>query len=198
MSCCGTDASRSSYASVSSFEAASGALSRVANRAHNCPASPRWGGGNERGSTVFQLQGPYQAAKYWLGILIYVIIALLMATLGFAAGESTAFQALNFIVSVAMFIGGIALGAKRLHDRDKSAWWLLLFYVVPSALFGIGALMFFYGIGAEAAGGVIGGVVAYTLGLVFLLWAIIEIGCLRGTVGPNRFGPDPLTAGPVP
>lgn len=26
------------------------------------------------------------------------------------------------------------------------------------------------------------------------LWAIIELGCLQGTVGPNRFGPDPLAA----
>lgn len=24
------------------------------------------------------------------------------------------------------------------------------------------------------------------------LWLLIELGCLRGTVGPNRFGPDPL------
>src|SRR5688572_3172008 len=94
----------------------------------------------------FSFKGRINRAKYWLGILIYVIIALLMATLGFAAGESTAFQALNFIVSIAMFIGGLALGVKRLHDRDKSAWWLLLFYLVPSALFGLGALMFFYGI----------------------------------------------------
>ena len=24
------------------------------------------------------------------------------------------------------------------------------------------------------------------------IWYFIEAGCLRGTVGPNRFGPDPL------
>lgn len=24
------------------------------------------------------------------------------------------------------------------------------------------------------------------------LWAFIELGCLRGTVGPNRYGPDPM------
>lgn len=23
-------------------------------------------------------------------------------------------------------------------------------------------------------------------------WYVIEAGCLRGTVGPNRYGPDPL------
>ena len=28
------------------------------------------------------------------------------------------------------------------------------------------------------------------------LWLLVELGFLRGTVGPNRFGPDPLSAAP--
>jgi uncharacterized membrane protein YhaH (DUF805 family) len=28
--------------------------------------------------------------------------------------------------------------------------------------------------------------------LVGWIWLFIELGCLRGTIGPNRFGPDPL------
>jgi uncharacterized membrane protein YhaH (DUF805 family) len=28
--------------------------------------------------------------------------------------------------------------------------------------------------------------------IVLVIWAFIELGCLRGTPGPNRFGPDPL------
>jgi uncharacterized membrane protein YhaH (DUF805 family) len=147
------------------------------------------------GQLFFSFKGRINRAKYWIGILVYIIVALLMASLGYAAGESGAFQLLSIIVNIGLFIGGLALGAKRLHDRDKSAWWLLLFYLLPSALFAAGAMTFFYGIGEEAAGGVIGGVIAYVLGLVVLVWAIVEIGCLRGTLGPNRFGPDPLTAG---
>jgi uncharacterized membrane protein YhaH (DUF805 family) len=143
----------------------------------------------------FGFTGRINRAKYWLGILIYIIIALVMASLGYAADQTAAFQLLSIIVNIGLFISGLALGAKRLHDRDKSGWWLLLFYIVPSALFGIGAVMFLYGIGAEAAGGVITGTIAYVLGLAVLVWAIIELGCLRGTLGPNRFGPDPLTDG---
>lgn len=26
------------------------------------------------------------------------------------------------------------------------------------------------------------------------IWALVENGCLRGTAGPNRYGPDPLQA----
>lgn len=28
--------------------------------------------------------------------------------------------------------------------------------------------------------------------LIGWIWMIVELGCLRGTDGPNRFGPDPL------
>jgi uncharacterized membrane protein YhaH (DUF805 family) len=146
------------------------------------------------GQLFFSFRGRINRAKYWLGILVYVIVGLLMASLGYAAGESGAFQLLNIIVNIGLFIGGLALGAKRLHDRDKSGWWLLVFYIVPSTLFAIGAVTFLYGLGEETAGGVIGGVIAYVLGLAVFVWAIVEIGCLRGTLGPNRFGPDPLTA----
>ena len=31
--------------------------------------------------------------------------------------------------------------------------------------------------------------------IVGWIWALVENGFLRGTVGPNRFGPDPLSAG---
>ena len=146
------------------------------------------------GQLFFGFTGRINRAKYWLGILVYVIISLVMATLSYAADQAVAFQLLVIIVNIGLFISGLALGIKRLHDRDKSGWWLLLFYIVPSVLFGVGALTFFYGIGAEAAGGVIGGVIVYVFGLAVLVWAIVELGCRRGPLGPNRFGPDPLAA----
>jgi uncharacterized membrane protein YhaH (DUF805 family) len=72
----------------------------------------------------------------------------------------------------------VAVSVKRLHDRGRSGWWLLLFFllaVVVSAL--------------ERAGGNSG----VTIGqLAFLIWQIVGLGCLRGTSGPNRHGPDPL------
>jgi uncharacterized membrane protein YhaH (DUF805 family) len=32
--------------------------------------------------------------------------------------------------------------------------------------------------------------------LLFSIWPVIELGFLRGTVGQNRFGPDPLAGSP--
>ena len=144
------------------------------------------------GQLLFNFKGRINRGKYWLAILIFVIISLVMGTIGYIADQAMAFQLLNLIVSIGLFIAGLAVGIKRLHDRDKSGWWLLLFYILPSVLFIIGAVIFFYGLGAEEAGGVIGGTVVYLLGAAVLIWAIVELGCLRGTEGPNRFGPDPL------
>jgi uncharacterized membrane protein YhaH (DUF805 family) len=86
--------------------------------------------------------------------------------------------------AVAVFLLAlVAVAFKRLHDRNKSAWWLLLFYGVP---------VFCHG-GAYLAGA------AYTWYLVapavlINLWALIELGFLRGTRGPNRYGEDPSGA----
>jgi uncharacterized membrane protein YhaH (DUF805 family) len=146
------------------------------------------------GQLLFGFTGRINRGKYWLAALIYFILGLVMATIGYFAEEAPAFQILNAVVSIGVLISSIAVGIKRLHDRDKSGWWLLLFYLVPSLLFGIGAVVFFYGVDAEAAGGMIGGGIMYVLGIAVLIWAFVELGCLRGTLGPNRFGPDPLVA----
>ena len=67
---------------------------------------------------------------------------------------------------------------------------------MPGVLIAIGSLMFFYGLGAESAGGVISIVVFYVLGLGVMIWAIVELGFLRGTRGPNKYGPDPISQPP--
>jgi uncharacterized membrane protein YhaH (DUF805 family) len=71
---------------------------------------------------------------------------------------------------------------KRLHDRNRSGWWVVPFVVAP-ALFG----RFEDWLGDSST--------AAALGLaVFLLyiWGFIEMAFLKGTRGPNRFGTDPL------
>ena len=59
---------------------------------------------------------------------------------------------------------------------------VLVFFVLPSVLQGMG----------EQTGNA-----AYVLQLAAFaisIWALVELGFLRGTVGPNRYGPDPLGA----
>jgi uncharacterized membrane protein YhaH (DUF805 family) len=78
-----------------------------------------------------------------------------------------------------------ATSVKRLHDRNKSGWWLLLFFALPGMYSQFG----------NRVGDALGGWATLLFGLaafVFSVWGFIEMYCLRGTRGINRFGADPL------
>jgi uncharacterized membrane protein YhaH (DUF805 family) len=97
---------------------------------------------------------------------------------------------IGFVIwwAIAFLLAGwmsFALAAKRLHDRDKSAWWILLFFVAPWAL----AAVAYHTISAAHAGpaAFIPAVIAASIAI----WGGVELFYLHGTVGPNRYGPDP-------
>jgi uncharacterized membrane protein YhaH (DUF805 family) len=85
------------------------------------------------------------------------------------------FLALYFVV----FYVTIAAGVKRLHDRDRSGAWLILYYGVP---------LFIRGAAYEyRADSMLPDLVA----LAVFVWLVVELGCLRGTQGPSQYGPSP-------
>jgi uncharacterized membrane protein YhaH (DUF805 family) len=93
---------------------------------------------------------------------------------------------------LATVIPTLAVGIKRLHDRNKSGWWIILFVYAPWALsfFQVAQLP---GVSSNAHLSktpleLVFGVAVFGL----QMWGFVELFCLRGTVGPNRFGPDPL------
>ena len=134
----------------------------------------------------FSFQGRINRAKYWLTTLIFFIAGLIMAAVGFALGPSMMSQIIGWAFELVLLISSLAVVTKRLHDRGRSAWWLLLFYLLPGMLGGIGFGVF-YATGTTAVLAVLG-VIAGAIAI----WAFVEVGCLRGTVGPNRYGGDPL------
>ena len=75
----------------------------------------------------------------------------------------------------------LAIVVKRLHDRDKSAWWLLAYFVLPGL----------YKQFEERLPDVYWVMPIALASGILTLAALIETGFLRGTRGPNRFGPDP-------
>jgi uncharacterized membrane protein YhaH (DUF805 family) len=150
------------------------------------------------GNLLFGVQGRINRAKFWLAVLVYFVVSVVVGVIGFASGSETLAQTLSSLVSLVTFISGIFVGIKRLHDRDKSGWWLLIFYIVPGVLTGIGAVIAFFALAEESAGAGTIGFLFVAAGLAVLIWAFVELGCLRGTVGPNKYGPDPLAPEQVP
>ena len=112
-----------------------------------------------------KLPGPEHAGKFVHMILDYVVLFIVVVG-----------------IAIASWVSGFAIGVKRLHDRNKSGWWILVFYVAPSVLGSV----------AEKGADDTSGAVMELIGLVLWIWGLVELGFLRGTVGPNRFGPDPL------
>jgi uncharacterized membrane protein YhaH (DUF805 family) len=97
------------------------------------------------------------------------------------------------MLSIVILISSIAVGAKRLHDRNKSAWYLLLFYFVPGVLAAASVL-----IGEFVEDSSIIATVLTLLAVALMVWAFVELGCLRGTVGANPYGPDPVAPATIP
>lgn len=95
---------------------------------------------------------------YWLYYVVPVlVISLVLNVVDMALGFERV-QPLSLFFTLLAIWPSICVGAKRCHDRNKSAWWILITFIP----------------------------------VIGIIWWIIEFGCLRGTVGPNRFGPDPI------
>ena len=96
---------------------------------------------------LFSFQGRLNRKPYWLtniAVGVVVILLVILAVVMFGEREFAAFgltMALLVILYIPLIWVSLALGAKRLHDRDKSAWWLVLFYAVPGIL---GSLAMFF------------------------------------------------------
>jgi uncharacterized membrane protein YhaH (DUF805 family) len=139
---------------------------------------------------LFGAKGRINRAQYWRSLVIFSVAGLFTAVILFVAA---AIAAPLFIVTVVLvfipwLMWGFAIHTERLHDRDKSAWWLLVFYVVPGVLGHFAKAAWF----AEGAGMVLHYVLA-SASLALTIWGFVEIGCLRGTAGPNKYGSIPLT-----
>ncbi len=94
----------------------------------------------------------------------------------------------------------LALDIKRIHDRGRSAYLLIPVYlfsllVILSESFGWDQAIIW------AVTNTLEGTLpfeAYVLSafvvimITYSLWMLIELGFLRGSDGPNKYGPDPL------
>ena len=45
-----------------------------------------------------------------------------------------AFSIVNMLVSLALILPGVAVSVRRLHDIDRTGWWILLGFTVIGAL----------------------------------------------------------------
>jgi uncharacterized membrane protein YhaH (DUF805 family) len=145
--------------------------------------------------------GRARRAEYWWFYLFTILLSIATSIVDAVIG----FPAVNILATLAIIIPSLAVGVRRLHDTNRSGWWLLAPIGVLIPTYGVaiamglgGALGGLAGSGAAAGAGfggavivlIIGGLAVLAISILLLVWF-----CSRGTEGPNRYGPDPLGAG---
>jgi uncharacterized membrane protein YhaH (DUF805 family) len=95
-------------------------------------------------------------SEFWFWVLFAILASAAGGLVDLVLFPGSAVSPLYSLVGLALFLPGLAVSVRRLHDLDRTGWWLLLGFT------GIGIIL-------------------------LIVWD-----CMRGTAGPNWFGPDPL------
>ena len=77
--------------------------------------------------------GRARRKEYWIFSLINNIIIFFLYILQIVTIESTLwliFPIILFLYAMAVFLPGLAVNIRRLHDIGKSGWWYLI-YLIP-------------------------------------------------------------------
>lgn len=143
-------------------------------------------------------------ARWWLGMIALIVISqvlqvwLLASLFDYNVFDVSApplakpaHQILS-IVSLALLYPLFAISAKRVHDRGRSAWWVLVIIVPFLLMIAASPLGYLDWTTPQAFWSSSQlGLGTLLLVLVGLLWAVVDLGILAGTPGDNEFGPDP-------
>ncbi|WP_417210141.1 DUF805 domain-containing protein [Antarctobacter sp.] len=86
-------------------------------------------------TNYINFEGRSNRGEYWWAFLAIILISVVLTLVDGMIGMPL----FGSIFSLATLVPGIAIGVRRLHDIDKSGWWLLI-GLVPL----IGALVLIY------------------------------------------------------
>lgn len=129
-------------------------------------------------------EGRCARREFWYYVLAYVVCYIILAIIQGIIGTTL----LTGLFSLGLLLPGLGISVRRLHDIDRSGWWILIGFV-PLVVGGVlSALAFMSG----------------SAGFGFALMGLIWLACLAafalliywyaqpGTAGENQFGPAPV------
>jgi uncharacterized membrane protein YhaH (DUF805 family) len=149
------------------------------------------------------MDGRINRQSWWIGVVVLIVVAIVLnliigAIFGGAMPSleqlmDPAFMAayaqkqgwIGLIIGLITAYPYIAISVKRRHDRDNNGYdaiGLIVFSLLWSLIQALGVMTASAGIGM-------------VISIVFLIYAVymlVQLGFLKGTAGPNAYGPDPL------
>ena len=145
---------------------------------------------------LFSFKGRIGRVDFWLRML--TIAAMFSVVIIFDTLLNI--RALAIRLGIAAFAGSLVVGlsamARRLHDRNKSAWYILLFLGVPSALQGFRSGNKEDGLQIMLFSGGFSSFIDVVC-LAISIWMVVELGILSGSRASNEYGPPPLPSEPT-
>lgn len=160
----------------------------------------------------FDFRGRSRRKEFWMYTLFVVIVSIVLSILDSVLGLGGDMTGTSDITDSSAAVGGtmsggllanifslvtlfpsLAVSVRRLHDIDRTGWWVLL-PIVPMLAGGVAlavsAAAMMTGDGTAMGGvGMVAGIlllVGFACAILLLVWY-----CTAGTPGPNRFGEDP-------
>ena len=136
-------------------------------------------------STAFAFKGRIGRPRYWgwsslcLLALFAVFVSVGQTARFTGAGPADVIAGVWAVVGTllffAMLVAFLGIGVRRLHDRGKAGFWIILYYAVPLAL-------------------AVGNDVAESTALIrmaqaIMVWSIIDLGILEGSPADDLVGP---------
>ena len=116
---------------------------------------------------LFSFRGRINRKQYWFFNVIIIAGWIIIQLLTSSSYDVNEISKPQLMYALWICWPQFAVHAKRWHDINKSGLWLLVEFTIllPLPVF---------------------------MSILGPLWAFIQNGFIRGTPGPNRFGPDPL------
>ncbi len=113
---------------------------------------------------LFSYEGRIPRSTFWYYVvgaaIVWVAARFADTVLGATTGAGTnGYGCFTVFLALLQIATGLAVGAKRCHDIDRSGWYLL-WGLIP---------------------------------ILGDLWLLYQLGFIKGTVGQNLYGPDPLS-----
>ena len=68
-------------------------------------------------------------SEYWFWALFTWLVAVAFTVVDMMLFGTMEFQPLSSLFSLAVLVPSIAVGVRRLHDIDRSGWWLLIMLI---------------------------------------------------------------------
>jgi uncharacterized membrane protein YhaH (DUF805 family) len=69
-------------------------------------------------------------SEYWFWVLFVILVSIVTGILDALIFPGNYVSPINTLANLALFLPGLSVGIRRLHDIDRTGWWVLLAFTI--------------------------------------------------------------------